>query len=213
MKTLNLKIGVCIFVAVFAFSLCTVSFGQGSESKNSGSKAKESGSAEKKACCIAEAKYKPQTVCPIMGGKIDKKQYADVAGYRIYVCCAGCIDPIKKDPEKAIETLRKKGEMPERHLVVCGKCGELKGTEKCCKVDAEKCSKCNLNKGSVGCCKDLKPAEGEKDIVLCAKCGEVKGTEVCCNKEAVKCSKCGMAKGSPGCCKIKPACCEAAEKK
>ena len=48
---------------------------------------------ETKAAALA-----PQTACPIMGGKVNKGLYADVAGYRIYVCCAGCLDAVKADP-------------------------------------------------------------------------------------------------------------------
>jgi YHS domain-containing protein len=52
---------------------------------------------------------KKQTTCPVMGGKIDKAQYADVNGYRIYVCCAGCVAKIKADPEKYIKKLEAEG--------------------------------------------------------------------------------------------------------
>jgi hypothetical protein len=52
---------------------------------------------------------KPQTVCPVMGGKIDKSQYIDVNGYRIYVCCAGCKSKIKADPDKFIEKMKSEG--------------------------------------------------------------------------------------------------------
>ncbi len=85
--------------------------------------------------------------------------------------------------------------------VLCGKCGEIKGSDACCKTDAPKCDKCGLTKGSPGCCK--MPAGGE-DAELCAKCGEIKGSDACCAKDAVKCEKCGLTKGSPGCCKMKP---------
>ena len=120
----------------------------------------------------------------------------------------GCSDPgksMKKNPGDMSKGLKeaveeKTSELPK--LVVCQKCGDIKGSEKCCKVDAVKCPKCGLNEGSIGCCKALKPAEGEKDIVLCAECGEVKGTDKCCKVDAVKCPKCGLTKGSPGCCKI-----------
>jgi YHS domain-containing protein len=54
-------------------------------------------------------KLKPQTTCPVMGGKIDKKLYADVDGKRIYVCCPGCIATIKKDPEKYLKKLKSEG--------------------------------------------------------------------------------------------------------
>ena len=37
---------------------------------------------------------------------------------------------------------------------LCVKCGEIKGSEKCCKAEGrEKCPKCGLFKGSPGCCK------------------------------------------------------------
>ena len=34
---------------------------------------------------------------------------------------------------------------------LCGKCGEAKGGDKCCKDGAAKCEKCGLNAGSPGC--------------------------------------------------------------
>jgi len=52
---------------------------------------------------------KKQTTCPIMGGKINKAQYADVNGKRIYVCCVGCIGKIKANPDKYIKQLEAKG--------------------------------------------------------------------------------------------------------
>ena len=52
---------------------------------------------------------KVQTTCPVMGGKINRKQYADVNGKRIYVCCPGCIGTIKADPAKFIKKLEKDG--------------------------------------------------------------------------------------------------------
>jgi ABC-type nickel/cobalt efflux system permease component RcnA len=81
---------------------------------------------------------------------------------------------------------------------ICGKCGEIKGGEKCCKPGAEKCG-CGLNHGSPGCCKIKKG----KDVALCTHCGEIKGGEKCCKADAKKCPKCNLNAGSPGCCKIK----------
>lgn len=40
---------------------------------------------------------------------VNKKLFADVKGKRIYVCCPGCIDTIRKDPEKYIKQLEKEG--------------------------------------------------------------------------------------------------------
>ena len=51
----------------------------------------------------------PQTTCPVMRGKINKQQYVDHDGKRIYVCCAGCIDKIKADPARYIGKLEKEG--------------------------------------------------------------------------------------------------------
>ncbi len=50
---------------------------------------------------FAEAsELKPQTVCPVMGGKINKNIYIDYQAQRIYFCCLGCKDSFKKDSEK-----------------------------------------------------------------------------------------------------------------
>lgn len=86
-----------------------------------------------------------------------------------------------------------------KKVMLCGKCGEIKGSDDCCKAGATKCGKCSMIKDSPGCCK--MPAGGA-DAELCAKCGEIKGTDDCCKKGAVKCDKCGLIKGSAGCCKM-----------
>ena len=36
---------------------------------------------------------------------------------------------------------------------LCAKCGQVKGSDVCCKADAVKCDKCDLAKGAPGCCK------------------------------------------------------------
>lgn len=56
---------------------------------------------------------KPQATCPIMGGKIDKELYVDANGKRIYVCCKGCIEAVKKDPAAALKKLAELGEEAE----------------------------------------------------------------------------------------------------
>ena len=52
-------------------------------------------------------------------------------------------------PKKVSSETAKKAEA----VKLCVKCGEIKGTAKCCNADAKKCSSCNLIKGSSGCCK------------------------------------------------------------
>ena len=46
---------------------------------------------------------------------------------------------------------------------LCGKCGEVAGTENCCNADAEKCAKCNINVGSPLCCVELTAGEAGDD--------------------------------------------------
>jgi len=62
---------------------------------------------------VAETPH-PQTKCPIRGGAINKNLYADVEGYRIYVCCPGCLDKVRADPKAAVDKIRANGEEPEK---------------------------------------------------------------------------------------------------
>ena len=55
------------------------------------------------------AEAKPQTVCPVLGGNVDKKVYADYQGKRIYFCCTGCDAEFKKDPEKYLKKIQEQG--------------------------------------------------------------------------------------------------------
>ncbi|NOY80444.1 MAG: YHS domain-containing protein [Kiritimatiellaeota bacterium] len=76
-----------------------------------------------------------QTTCPVMGGKIDKKYYADYQGKRVYFCCGSCIAAFKKAPAKFLKKLDDQGVAP---AVVCPKCGKIKGTSGCCVKPAAK---------------------------------------------------------------------------
>jgi len=115
---------------------------------------------------------KPQTLCPIMGGKCSKDIFVDVECCRIYVCCQDCVAKVKADPKAALAKIKANGEQPECVCVVCPKCGEYQGSDKCCKPGAAKCEKCKMDKGAPGCCNP-----------------DVLGKTVCCGMDA---SKCGM---------------------
>jgi len=52
---------------------------------------------------------KHQTICPIEGGKIDKKLFADYDGKRVYFCCAMCPPVFNKDPAKYIKKMEDQG--------------------------------------------------------------------------------------------------------
>ena len=127
----------------------------------------------------AKVELKAQTKCPVMGSDIDKSQYVDVKGKRVYICCKGCIALIKKAPEKYLAKIKANGEVAE--TVLCGKCGVEKGTKGCCDKDAVRCKKCKAIKGSSGCCK--LPVKGT-DAVICLKCEQIKGTTSCCKKNS-----------------------------
>ncbi len=62
----------------------------------------------------APAKGKAQTTCPVMGGKIDKKIFADHEGKRVYFCCDACPETFKKDPAKYIKKLEDDGVVLEK---------------------------------------------------------------------------------------------------
>ncbi|HMO50997.1 MAG TPA: efflux RND transporter periplasmic adaptor subunit [Kiritimatiellia bacterium] len=63
---------------------------------------------------------RPQTLCPIAGGKIDHNDYVDYGGYRIYFCCPGCDEEFLKDPDKHLRRMRAEGIEPERAPVAGG---------------------------------------------------------------------------------------------
>ena len=58
---------------------------------------------------LAAAPAKPQTVCPVLGGNINKQVYVDYQGKRIYFCCLGCDAEFKKDPEKYMKKMESEG--------------------------------------------------------------------------------------------------------
>jgi YHS domain-containing protein len=46
-----------------------------------------------------------QTICPIMGGPINKDVFAEYKGKKVYFCCAGCEQEFNADPEKYVAKL------------------------------------------------------------------------------------------------------------
>ena len=97
---------------------------------------------KKSAAAEEKQELKPQTVCPVMGGKVNKDLYVDAQGKRIYVCCGGCIGAVKKDPAKYIEKLHQQG-------VKVAKLAE----------DKEKPKQCPAAKACTGCVKS-RPKKG-----------------------------------------------------
>jgi YHS domain-containing protein len=46
-----------------------------------------------------------QTICPVMGGKINRNISTAYKGKKVYFCCAGCIGKFKANPEKYLNKL------------------------------------------------------------------------------------------------------------
>jgi len=57
---------------------------------------------------------KPQAICPVLGGNVDKGVYTDYKGQRIYFCCQGCIADFQKNPEKYLQKMKEQGVQPEK---------------------------------------------------------------------------------------------------
>jgi hypothetical protein len=81
----------------------------------------------------ATQEIKAQTTCPIAGGAIDKKLYVDAKGYRIYVCCAGCIAKVKADPDAALAKIKANGETAEKAPAASAEAGTAKNPPSCCR--------------------------------------------------------------------------------
>ena len=84
-------------------------------------------------------------------------------------------------------------------VALCVNCGQIKGSDLCCKPTRDICSKCNLVKGSPGCCNIPK---GATEAAICTGCGQIKDSELCCKPNQPLCAMCGLVDGSPGCCRI-----------
>jgi len=57
----------------------------------------------------ARIEEKAQTLCPVMGGAVDKQIFVDHDGKRVYFCCASCIDAFRETPEPYLEKLHRDG--------------------------------------------------------------------------------------------------------
>ena len=67
---------------------------------------------------------KNQTLCPVMGGKIDSTVFTDIQGQRVYHCCPGCSAPLKKDPDKYFKKAAEDGVLFENIQTTCPVSGE-----------------------------------------------------------------------------------------
>lgn len=62
---------------------------------------------------------KLQSTCPVTGREIDRTQYVDHEGKRIYVCGPQCLKTVGKDPTAYITQLESAGITVARHQTTC----------------------------------------------------------------------------------------------
>ena len=119
----------------------------------------------------------PQTVCPVMGGKISKSLFVDAAGKRIYVCCAGCISTIEADPAKYIAQLEKEGVTLDKATVPQTVCPVMGG-----KIDKNIFVDVNGKRVYLCCkgCENQVKADPVKYIALIENEGVTLETAPCC---------------------------------
>jgi len=54
----------------------------------------------------------PQTICPVMGNKVNPNIFLDYKGKRIYFCCPPCPSRFKQNPEAYLQRLAQIGQEP-----------------------------------------------------------------------------------------------------
>jgi len=67
---------------------------------------------------------KNQTLCPVMGGKIDSTVFTDIQGQRVYHCCPMCSAKLKADPDKYFKKAAEQGVLFENIQTTCPVTGE-----------------------------------------------------------------------------------------
>jgi len=80
-----------------------------------------------------------------------------MGGVMALALLAGCGEetptPKPKTGPTKVDTSKEAPAKAAAGITLCGKCGQVKGSDVCCKADAEICEKCGLVVGSPGCCR------------------------------------------------------------
>lgn len=63
---------------------------------------------------VARTNSSAQTICPVMGGSINRNIYTDYKGERIYFCCPGCPEEFKKNPGRYLKKMKESGVVLEK---------------------------------------------------------------------------------------------------
>lgn len=99
-----------LFVLVFAGVLAwagsgLISAGEHSEAMGSN----RHGHSRDGSMCMSASSAGIQKLCPLTGQPVDKSQFVDYEGKRVYFCCAACKEPFLKDPAKYIQAMESAG--------------------------------------------------------------------------------------------------------
>jgi len=98
-----------LFTALLVFGVTSLVFAGEESNTNEAGKSKE---------------LKNQTLCPVMGGKIDSTAYSDIQGQRVYHCCPMCAAKLKADPDKYFKQAAAEGILFENIQTTCPVSGE-----------------------------------------------------------------------------------------
>jgi len=115
--------------------------------------------------------------------------------------CGSCKADVKENAEKVTPTCQKAAEKAADIKIqkLCLKCGQVKGSEECCKPGQTLCKGCGLVKGSPGCCKIPK---GAKKAYYCPKTKKVVTSKADCPYLKGKAAKKIQADCSSGGCPL-----------
>ncbi len=105
-KTLLYLITLAVAVVFLAIAVCNVFACSGGGSGCGMSDHKHDPNTKQEPNKPAEkTKTAEQTLCPVMGGKINKDIFTEYKGKKVYFCCPACKPKFEKDPEKYVEKL------------------------------------------------------------------------------------------------------------
>ena len=114
----------------------------------------------------------------------------------LFAGCATTIPPYQPSKTEVAHLMAKKP------LVLC-KCGEIKGSENCCKSGLPINDETGFHEDSMRqriimttqgelTKEELDCLYSQKSITLCKNCGHIRGTNRCCKHSAPRCKKCGF---------------------
>ena len=94
-----------LMVLLSALLIIGFVFADGCEKKSSPVSSPADSTSETQSAAPATAAAAEQTICPVMGGPINKDIFVEYEGKKVYFCCAQCKGEFEKEPEKYLSKL------------------------------------------------------------------------------------------------------------